>query len=318
MSAIGQKHGTRRPRIAVQILFYDCEQFILRVIANCAPFAEKIYVSYSPLPWGYNPRARELFKNRSRPEVLKDSPYWSKIDLVEGDWLTEEEQRNEVVDRARREGFDLLIVQDADEFLLPEEYEANIAAMCREPQVPYFRNRWHLFWKSPRHVIVNRLVMTYRAGRPVTFERNVMHEYCMAFALNLRTDVRFAANRMPTHLDDYVVLPGFTQHFSFVFSDEEIMRKISTWGHTRQIYDHQLWYRVKWLGWTESTRNLSPMSPTDYARAVPFTGRLVDEMRDFQVGPQAYVPPNWRDRMACAVHETRRRVRSWARLARGR
>ena len=72
-------------RYAVLILFYDCDQFILRTIDNCAPHVEKIYVSYSPYPWSYNPEAREKYRNPSSPDLIKNSRHWNKIQLVEGD-----------------------------------------------------------------------------------------------------------------------------------------------------------------------------------------------------------------------------------------
>ncbi len=136
-------------RFAVQILFFDCEQFILRTIANCAPFVEKIFITYSPEPWSaYNKNARDLFKNPSNPEILKQSPHFGKVELIEGIWDTEEEQRNDCLKKAKEQGFDYLIIQDADEFYLPEEYEKNIQGIATFPNYNYYRNPWYFFWKS--------------------------------------------------------------------------------------------------------------------------------------------------------------------------
>ena len=52
-------------KIGIQILYFDAEQFILNTIENCAPFVDRIYILYSPLPWTYNSKAREQYKNES-------------------------------------------------------------------------------------------------------------------------------------------------------------------------------------------------------------------------------------------------------------
>ena len=59
------------PRFAVMILLFNADKFILRTIDNCGPFVEKVFVSYSPVPWtAYNPNARKHIKNKSNKGVL--------------------------------------------------------------------------------------------------------------------------------------------------------------------------------------------------------------------------------------------------------
>ena len=137
---------TTNKRFAVQILFYDCDQFILKVIENCAPFVEKIYVTYSPEPWNaYNKSARDHYKNPSNPEILKQSKHYSKIELISGVWEKEEDQRNECLERARKDGFDYMIIQDADEFYNPSEYQKNLDQIILNPDHHFYRCRWYLF-----------------------------------------------------------------------------------------------------------------------------------------------------------------------------
>ncbi len=261
------------------ILFYDCDQLILRTIANCAPHVELIFVSYSPYPWSYNPEAREKYRNPSDPAILKQSPHRHKIELVTGDWATEEAQRNEVLDRAKEAGFDLLIVQDADEFFHAEDYLANLRQIEANPDYAYYRTPWYQFWKDTRHAILCRESLTYRGGRVETRLSNTLLAFSMAFALNLRTGVRFDHCRRPDHLDQYLILDRPCYHLSYVLSDEQVERKIRTYGHTNQIR-HVQWLRRKWYGWRPNSRCLHPLNPAAWLKAVPFEGELPEEIRD--------------------------------------
>jgi glycosyltransferase involved in cell wall biosynthesis len=297
-------------RFAVQMLFFDCENLILQAIANTAPHVERIYVTYSKLPWNYNPSARNEFVNSGDVSILQKSPFREQVTVIEGDWTSEEEQRNACLDRAREDGFDYLIVQDADEFYLPEEFEKNLAEIRRHSDHHYYRNPWYLFWKSTRHVIQHHAVMTYRNGKVITAERNVLHNYSMAFALNLRKETSFRAKRVPNQLDEYMMLPGHCHHLSWVYSDAQVLRKLFTWGHSHQVYDRMLWYRVKWLGWTEATRNLHPVNPIGYRRAVPYEGPVPREIADFNAGEQSYSPPRAADLLHVNMYDAMARLRT--------
>lgn len=267
-------------RFCALILFYDCDQFILRTIANCAPHVEKIFVSYSPFPWMYNSQAREKFKNPSNPELLKQSAHWEKIELVCGDWKTEEDQRNEVLEKAKREGFDYLIIQDADEFFRYEDYASNLQEIIANPGYPFYRTPWYQFWKSLDQIVLCRYSFLYRHGRPEVKLRHTPISYSMAFAIDLKAEIKFKHCRMPTNADDYFVLSGICFHLSYVMSDEQVERKIRTYGHSNQI-DHDRWLKYKWYGWYPKTRNLHPIDPSVWTRTIPFQGELPSELSGF-------------------------------------
>lgn len=277
-------------KIAVQMLFFDCEQFILRAIANCAPWVDRIYVSTSRMPWGYNPEARATLLNTADTGILAQSPHREKIVLLEGDWLTETEQRNACLERAKQDGFDYLVIQDADEFYLPSEWEKNLAGIRHQPDAAFYRVPWYVFWKDLQHVLLHRWVRTYRHGKPVSCEANTLFDYSMCYAMNLRSGRRFGEKRMPENPHDWVMLPGICHHLSFVMNDEQMLRKISTWGHTSQV--GRSWYRVKWLGWTEGSRDLGIFEAPMWPCAVRYAGPWPEDLAGFQAGLQAYVRPS--------------------------
>ena len=99
-------------KIATHLLFFNQDNFILKNIEMIAPFVDKIYVTWSEFPWLYNLQARDLFKNKSNPELLKQSPYYDKIELIIGEWNLDEDQRNACLDAAKRDEMDYLFGVD--------------------------------------------------------------------------------------------------------------------------------------------------------------------------------------------------------------
>lgn len=41
-------------KFGVHILYYNQDKWILKTIANCGPFVDKIYVAWSEKPWNIN------------------------------------------------------------------------------------------------------------------------------------------------------------------------------------------------------------------------------------------------------------------------
>ncbi len=258
-------------KFSVIILFFDCEQFILKTIENCAPFVSKIYISYSPQPWSvYNTEAPNLFTNRSNPEILKQSIYFDKLELVQGVWKSEEDQRNACRTKAIEDGMDYLIVQDADEFYLPENYQLNIDGILSNPNFAVYQCPWMIFWKDTKHIILHREHLG---------EKRVISTTNPLFAINLKHDNPFASRRLIKDMSNIFKLNGLCLHLSYVFSDEEMYRKIRTWGHAHQV--KKFWYRMKWLGWNENTKYLNPQNPTEWIKAIKYNGPLPIQLLDF-------------------------------------
>lgn len=272
-------------RFAVQILYFDCEQFILAAIENCAPHVEKIYISYSELPWTYNENARGKYKNTVNRDLIFQSPHIDKIELVEGNWDTEEAQRNFCLDKAKSDGFDYLIIQDADEFYTPEAYQTNLKEIAANPDHLYYRNPWHLFWKTLGYII---------EFEEVHGVKKTTINYNACFAVNCHQPVRFKRNRLLTTTDAFFV-SGICYHLSYIMSDEQMQRKINTWGHSHQVMHRGLWYKVKWLGWTPDTTNIGLTNPISWTRAVPFKGELPAQLKNLKFDINNFETPAFKD-----------------------
>ncbi len=275
--------------LAVHAPNYETDEFVVRWINNVGPHVEKIYLAYPERPWGYNPEARETKKNGANPELIQESQYADKVEIVRGDWLTEEETRNECLERARSAGMDYLIVQDLDEFYTPEEFQKNVEGLKANPDACSYRAPWQIFWRDVRHVIRFREITVRGENGEVLFnEKEGTTDYMVAFAMNCNSPVSFARKRCPSHLDSFVLLEGLCCHLSLVLSDEAVLRKISTWGHANEM--KRGWYRFKWEAWREGVKNIGLTNPAFYMEAVRFEGQLPAEIEDFAVKSQVVTP----------------------------
>lgn len=245
-------------RIAAHVLAFDVDDFLPVMIDNVGPHVERIFVTYSELPWDYNPEARNEYLNPTDISIIDQCAYRHKVQVIEGVWDRDEDQRNACVDEATRQGFDFLIVQDADEFVQPEHYRHAIEIINRESEIELFRFHWRMYWKSTDYVLVGK------DGKEV----NGTPE----FALNLNRGIRFVDRRI-TNAKTELVLPIVGHHLSFVGSDEFMLTKVRTWGHAHQ-FDSERWFHEKWLRWHPKTRFLHPLRPTRWYRAVRQTGEL--------------------------------------------
>lgn len=282
-------------KFAVMILMFNAEKFILRTIENCGPFVDKIFVGYSKVPWNaYNKNARIEFVNQSNVELLKESKFYNKLEIVEGIWDTDEGQRNAILKCARDQGFDYMIFQDADEFYLPEDFQKNLQAISNHPGYMLYQTPWINFWKNLNYVTV---------CREHNGEKNTIFSTCSAFAMNLKknpeTQLTFA-RIFPTN--DIYQLSGICFHLSYVLSDKEVYAKINTWGHSHQVTKN--WYKWKWLSWTEQTQNIHPLGPGEWVRAIKYEGELPKELHGFPVPEQVTIPLQWADKWRSAFFDT--------------
>lgn len=214
--------------------------------------------------------------------MIYGSPYNSKIKIVEGIWDSEEDQRNAVVKQAREDEMDFLIIQDPDEFYLTEEYLKNLKTIEQYPTYPFYYNPWINFWKRLDQALLERKNILGTRYSTLSISAN--------FALNLRQfpDIHFQDCRRPNFRQgEGYRLPGICYHLSYVHSDEDMNRKVSTWGHSHQV--HKEWMRYKWYGWTNKTKFLHPLSGPIWQKVVRFNGDLPKELEDFPLLNQQHI-----------------------------
>jgi len=239
-------------KIATHILLFNQDRWILKNIEMIAPFVDKIYVAWSEFPWLYNSQARGQFKNNSNPEILKQSSFYDKIELIVGTWDLDEDQRNSCLDAAKRDGMDYLLIIDADEFYHPFDLKRLINDIKANPDFEYYTTPWFTYWKDFNHIVVDE-------------NNNHINGY-PEVALNLKHNNRFVRCRKPSGTK-IKQLSSICGHASYVLTDEECWSKINTWGHAHQ-FNKDVWYKNKWLNWNEDTMDLHPISPSAWHKTI--------------------------------------------------
>lgn len=250
-------------KIASHVLLYNQDKWILQNIANSAPFVDKIYVSWSKLPWNYNKNARKTFTNQSKPEILDKSPYRDKIVLIKGVWDKDEDQRNACLAAAKADGMDYLLIHDADEFYTTADFKKIVDNIHKNPDFDYYTTPWITFWKNFNNVLAKS------SGSIISGYPEV--------ALNINSGNKFIRCRRPSG-DKIYQMDALCHHASYVLSDKECWEKINTWGHAHQ-FNTKKWYDNKWKKWNKNTTNLHPISPKEWHKAVSYDKNLPEVLK---------------------------------------
>ena len=140
-------------KFATYVMVFGQEKWIMRNLENAYPHVDVIYVMYSKLPWGYNPKARETYTNTFDISIIENSPYIDKIVIIEGDWMSDTEQRNDCLRIAKEDGMDFLMVHDADEFYFHKDFKKLRSFVESHPEVDVFDVNLYAFWKSFKNII---------------------------------------------------------------------------------------------------------------------------------------------------------------------
>jgi len=246
-------------------MVFDQEKWVLRCLENMYPHVDKIYVSYSKYPWAYNPEAQKTYTNNFDLNIVKNSKYIDKIEIIEGKWNSDTDQRNAVFKKAKEEGFDYLIAQDTDEFYFYEDYEKIKSAVISNPDYTKYKINWYVFWKSFKYILINPEAKKIGGTPSVVVNLNKAKKYD-----NIR-DIKTNNAALINNVICY--------HASYVLNDEEVYRKIKTWSHHKD-FDVDKWYNDVWLKWTPESKNLHPIWPKTWSHTEEFNDPLPEVIAD--------------------------------------
>lgn len=240
-------------QIAVHVLAYDVNRYINAMLRNVAPHVDKIYIAYPKRPWNYIPASRETRSNPTKLEDINLGDFKHKVEIIPGDWEKDEDSRNACFDRAKAEGFDWFLIQDADEFYTEESWRLIRDQLAKPTDCELFKTPWFNFWKSSEFVITDAYgsIKNVNAG----------------FALRCKSDLYFDHSRT-SNAQKVQVLDCPCYHYGWVKSDQEMFEKVTQWTHAHQ-FNGPRWFEVKWLNWNYATVNLSPRSMM-WRRAIRF------------------------------------------------
>jgi|TARA_R110002167_G_scaffold184130_9_gene384617 hypothetical protein len=253
-------------KIATHLLIFGQEKWAMKNIENSYPHVDQIYIAYSKKPWSYNPKAKEKYINSFDLNIIKNSKFYDKITLIEGEWSNEEDQRNSCVESALHDGIDYLMIHDADEFYFHNDFEKIKEFLDLNPNYDIYKCPCINFWKNLNYITLsehgNEII-----GYPPIF-------------INLNKGVRFQNKRNTTSGQSIAINNGvLCHHASYALTNEELRAKLQTWGHHND-FNIKNWYDNIWLKWNENSINLHPVSPSAWSKAIKYTKPLPEVLTE--------------------------------------
>lgn len=164
-----------------------------------------------------------------------------------GYWKSEAEQRN--CGMKLLDDFDWVIICDAD-----ERYDSANLIELEQILKWYYKNgitgtilpgTWDIYWKTADYVI----------------EPRQPHEPPIAVSKGTRFIKLRATDSVYQYADVHM------HHFSYVRTDEDMLKKIETFDESPN-FDVQKWYNNVWLRWAPPMYNLHPVVPEQFRQAV--------------------------------------------------
>lgn len=244
--AVTTAAAPRAPTFGAVYCVYDDDSWLGDSFASVYDACTSVLFLVGDEPWHGRPTS-----NTRTLEVIAQLPDQArKVRVIRGAWATETEQRNAGLEILREAGVDYCFVVDADEIY----DEAALARMMRfaagHPEVACWHMTWDTYWKSHEWVIEPR-----EPFKPVVF-------------------VKVGAARFIEHRnvggEAHALVPpdvGFCHHMSYARTDEQVLKKITTFSHADEIRGG--WFEKVWKGWDQdhALRDLHPTHPPAYGCA---------------------------------------------------
>jgi len=230
-------------RVASLTLAYHQADYIELSLRELAPYVDGLYVMYAQEPFTrYNATAREeTFADDATGAILKrlcgEIPH---LRILSGTWTCEEDMRNDGLSAARRDGFNILFVVDADEFFDDRTLDHARTLIARDSVSDCWSMRMRVPFRRPDRVIARD------------------DEY-LPLAVRIKKGIVFDRRRLPNV--KRVPLPETITCFNmgFLLPDARMFEKTRTWSHHHELPTR--WFEEKWLGWTPTTTDLHTRVP---------------------------------------------------------
>lgn len=237
----------RHARFAAVCCLYDDDSWLPAVVESVYDACDSLWFLIAERPW--NGAAADQTALVERVGALPDPS--RKIHVVRGDWPNEAAERNAGLELVRTAGADYCFVLDADEIYDSRQLGQAMALVRENPQVDCWRASCVTYWKSYRYRIDPPEAITAAVFVRVGTGRFVENRTC-------------AAARQANLPRETLVF----HHMSYARTDEQIRRKISTFGHAHQVIPG--WYEKVWRRWDAdpTLEHLNPCWPAAYRRAV--------------------------------------------------
>ncbi|NMC64407.1 MAG: glycosyltransferase family 2 protein [SAR324 cluster bacterium] len=243
----GKRLKNPKIKIAAVMCVYDDCKWLEAAVKSVYEKVDSIYFMVGNRPWngekGSNKNTLEKIASIKDPR--------SKFKLIKGKWSSETEERNAGLEALKKDGFDYCFVLDSDEVYDKKQLAEFFKLITEKRYVPAWRIRMLTYWKSEH----------FRIEPPEAYQPVVVLKV---------GDIVFRDKREISSPQSESIPPELCvmHHMSYARSDNEILRKISTFSHADQMIPN--WYENVWKAWDENMqlRNLHPCWPDAYQEVV--------------------------------------------------
>ncbi len=241
--------------------------FLAESVWRAYPLLDKIVFLVGMRPWRGESAGSERWAQTLATIAGMPDPD-RKFVIVCKYWQTEADQRNEGLALLRELGCDWCMTIDDDE-LYNRSQLAHAQNVIRAVTAPEHISAWlvrhAIYWKQ-RDIVISELT----AAMPV-------------FVHTRAEDVEFTEARcFESARGTYAVFPEtdvVMHHMSYVRSDEQMQRKLSTFSHAGE--ESKDWYERVWKAWRFGMRNLHPNAHA----AETFPSAILAQEFAFQLEP---------------------------------
>jgi len=167
--------------------------------------------------------------------------------VIVGNFPPDEGQRHAGLDYFKEKGFSWCLIVDADELYTKEDIKKILNFLKDADGEIYRCDKMYVYFKNLDHIAIKKNgedhIPPVIAMKP---HQRLIH---------IR-DVNCPTANIPVTL----------YHLSYIRTNNELKKKISSWGHSHEIVPD--WYENIWLKWTPETTNFHPTEPSVFHRAI--------------------------------------------------
>ncbi len=205
-------------------------------------------------------------------ELVKKYP---KAQIIEGTWDREHEQRNFGLEWSKEKNCQFCLIIDTDEIYVPSQFVELRKALEANPFIPAVHANWYTFFKQDPYYRIEPI----EAFAPLICANTKQYRF-----YDKRAGISANQWGVPSPQYQCAFLPASTlilYHFSYARNDTYMKNKLENFEHSHEISKN--WYEDVWLKFKEGDKNLHPVSPRQYAKAVKM------DIQEFPINIRKYL-----------------------------
>jgi hypothetical protein len=242
-----------RDKVGAAYCVYEDSGTLNESIRRIYSLVDHVLILLSFEPWNGVANIDASLETYKKASEIYDPD--NKVTLISKCWKNEAEQRNFGKGYLHNLGIKWCFIIDDDEFYNHDQLQTMIEVLQTSKMFVYLI-RHQIYWKSREYCI---------DGTVAAMPAFVLSDNAKTIFRQNRNVEVLGGNWDTPNQDDIVC-----HHFSYVRTNEQLLRKIATFSHAND-YPFANWYENIWLPWTLASENLhpSPESVSVFRRAIP-------------------------------------------------